>query len=302
MAAKSILTPSKLNSSNFQTRIGELKDKLLSPKGQSGSASPNLKPSSKRMRQFSPGADDDEDLELPEDIDPSVLRTFNYLFDTKIAEAIQPYKDIIDELRDVIAEKDDRIRALEAELAAKSQSSDSSGPTASGSQSDKHCVSQELSEIYKRMDDQEQRGRKKNLRLFGVPSSENTDELICSIAKSIGVELGSRDIHISHFLDSDKSKKRQLIVEFAHPKDKLSLLTNRKKLRDPNNEFHDVFINEDLTRPRYLLLRALQAKRKEQRIHTAWSFRGKIFYKLTDSKDERPILVKNPLSFDVNSV
>lgn len=88
-------------------------------------------------------------------------------------------------------------------------------------------------------------------------------------------------------------------MEFRDPKVKLGLLSSRKKLRDsPNKDLRNLFINEDLTRPRYLLLRALQALRKEKRLHTAWSFGGRIYYKLSDSKDEKPTLVKNPLSFD----
>lgn len=300
------LTPA----SNLHSKIDELKGFLADPfskKSPATSSSPDLQPTSKRRRDFSPISDlDFEDAEdALKDVDPSTIRAFNYLFDKKLSEAVKPYINIIEELRDIIADKDGKIQALEAQLAAYQENS------ATDRVDDANKADIDLSEFQRRLDEQdhrqdvhEQRLRMNHVRMHGVPNSDNCDELVCKIAQSVGVDLCTRDFHISHYMQSsDPAKKgRQILVDFVNNRDKVRLLSNRKKLREPTNEYRKVFINEDLTRPRYNTLRALQAKRKEGKIHAAWSYRGKIFYKRTDSQDEKPTLVKNVLTFVVDNL
>lgn len=277
---------------NLLTRLGELKDSLTHSSKASPGGSPDLHPS-KRPRQYSPISDlslTNEDLESLQGVDPSVIRAFNCLFDAKLAEVIKPYNDIIEQLRGVIAQKDDRISELEAQLAASQENPLTSAST-------------ELLEIRKKNDDFEQKLRQNHVRLHGVPDSDNTHELVCKIARSVDVDLTVRDINISHYNGQpDPHKKgRQLMVYFINNQDKLALLRNRKKLRN-TDEYKNVYVNEDLTKPRYTLLRSLQAKCKEKTIHASWAFRGKIFFKRTDSKEEKPTLIKNVLTFNVNDL
>ena len=73
----------------------------------------------KRQRPGTPGSEIDEtESEILDEVDPSIIRVFDHLFSIRTAEAIKPYTDMIAELKCIIADKDNRIRDLEAQLSA----------------------------------------------------------------------------------------------------------------------------------------------------------------------------------------
>lgn len=290
---------------SIYSKLGEVKDLLMSR------ASPELETTNtaKRRRQKSPykpgdSEEDDESdsiMETEVDINPSTVRAFNILFHSKLAEVTQPFTDMIHELRSIIEEKDARIRDLEQQLAA---ARNATAPAAeNGPIRAENDTSRELAEVKLKLDHYEQHSRRFNLRLHGVPDKQNTAQLVSKIAVSMGVELAANDIRNSHYLGAidKKNKTRQIIVEFANPQARIDLLSNRRKLREPEHEYGKVYINEDLTRQRYMLLRAMQAKKKYNLLHAAWSFSGKLCYKLTSSVEEKPVIIKNPLTFNVDN-
>ena len=125
---------------------------------------------------------------------------------------------------------------------------------------------------------------------------------MCDIAKEMGLTIQMKDINNSHFLgpvNQSSNAGRQVIANFVRYTDKVSFLSARKKLRD-SKTYKSVFVNEDLTRARYSLLRSLQILRRDNKIHSAWSYGGKIFYKPRET--DRPILVKDVMSFDPSQV
>ena len=68
---------------------------------------------------------------------------------------------------------------------------------------------EDLEELQISMDDLEQYTRKSSLEFRGVPEEINlsTDEIVCRIAETIGIEIKSDDIEISHRLNRQKGIK-----------------------------------------------------------------------------------------------
>ena len=117
--------------------------------------------------------------------------------------------------------------------------------------------------LLQRLDDLEQYSRRNTLRLTGikaeVPPGETTDNIVMNIAEEMGVTLNPSDIDRSHFNSPpDPSKGRELLVKFVRHTDKVRFISKRKQLKSKPESLHkNVFVNEDLTKTRYRLLRSL---------------------------------------------
>nr|KAG5694530.1 hypothetical protein BaRGS_030405 [Batillaria attramentaria] len=113
--------------------------------------------------------------------------------------------------------------------------------------------------------------RRNNVRIFGVPESENESVEECEAKileifnKKLGVSLAPKDLEATHRLgkkkppklrdgdndsDSDEENRpRAIIVRFVSRKSVQAVLSNRRKLKNSR-----IVITEDLTVPRYQLL------------------------------------------------
>ena len=101
---------------------------------------------------------------------------------------------------------------------------------------------------------QEQYSRRNCIRVFGVPEleKENTDELVCDIAKKhMGVNLKPEHIDRSHRVrrrveraEGIPRKPRAIIVKLTSYRVRQQLILNKKKLKDNKTGFS---MFEDLT-------------------------------------------------------
>ena len=131
-------------------------------------------------------------------------------------------------------------------------------------------------------DELEQYGRRNSLRVW-TPApeilNENTDRLICDLAKGVGVTILPQEICRSHrvgrrYTGRDNNQKpRPIIVKFISYATKKKLYAARKGLKD-------AFISEDLTKTRNTILyRARQQRATGRFLHT-WTDDGLIKVRL----------------------
>ena len=113
--------------------------------------------------------------------------------------------------------------------------------------------------------------------------------------RTIGIDLSSDDIEISHCLNGKNSKP--IIVKFLSYKDKSRIYKARTKLKNikvseifpevapvsPNQE--KIFLNENLTAYRQKMMRKAAKKKRDRNIQKVWSIDGKIFIKRSPISD-----------------
>ena len=135
---------------------------------------------------------------------------------------------------------------------------------------------------------QEQYSRRECLEIVGIPQDISDDALedkVCQILTKIGVILESDDIQACHRL----RKKDRTIIKLSNRKKCLSILVNRKKLKDldrPALNFSrstKIFVNESLC-PYY---RGVWGKCKglldDGLIHSLWTYNGCVKIKVGES-------------------
>lgn len=222
-------------------------------------------------------------------IEPNLLKAIESTVDDKIASVVSEYIDLIKDQQSVIQAQSKRIQDLEAQL--------SSAPARS------QIPQPEIAHIFQLHDNKDQEFRSNSVRLSGVKESvntgESTDSIVLKISAEIGADIKPDDIDYSHFVTKpDAVKGREMIVKFTRRNVKVQFISKRKKLRDAQSKFRTVYINEDLTRDRYQLLKKLVILKKSEHspIHSCWSYNGNIFYK--KSETDKPVRIHNHLSFD----
>lgn len=90
----------------------------------------------------------------------------------------------------------------------------------------------ELQDIQVNLDNLEQYSRKNSLEFQGVPNEVNmpTDQVVCKIAQTIGVEIKENDIEISHQIGRKRGEK-PVLAKFASHKVKSRIYKARTNLK-----------------------------------------------------------------------
>ena len=142
-----------------------------------------------------------------------------------------------------------------------------------------------------------QYNRRNNIEIAGIPDSVEIEDLeskVCEILDKIDVHIEDYDIQACHRLkNSQNQNKKKLpkrtIVRFINRKISDEALLNRKKLKDINKcefGFADstkLYINDNLC-PYYKgIYGKLSHLKGLDRIHSFWSWKGCLNYKLSTS-------------------
>ena len=162
----------------------------------------------------------------------------------------------------------------------------------------------------RRLDQIEQELKQYSVRISGfeppsiqeneTPAAIKPSEIVCDIAREIGVEISRSDIDMSHFNSKpDQDGRRQILVKFLRFEDKLEFIKARKRLRG-SATYKSVYLNEDLTRTRYQILKSLIQLKKDKVIHSAWSMNGDLYYK--KSETGRPVKVDDVIGFNSTQI
>ena len=144
----------------------------------------------------------------------------------------------------------------------------------------------QVSKVAIAADSNEQYSRRNNLRISGIPitENENTDDIVLQLANAVGVNLNYWDIDRSHRVGQMKSGTRTLIVKFTSYRARQHLYAARKKLRD-TEAYKNTYINEDITARRSKILFAARSLVRAKKLKAAYSSDGKLF--LRDNNDEK---------------
>ena len=153
-------------------------------------------------------------------------------------------------------------------------------------------LSEKLEKNQSDLNDLEQYGRRRNLRVFNVKESAgetaaDVTKIICSIfTDKVGVSTCSDDLEACHRVgrvaldnQSDKKTHRTIIVSFKHRYLRDQILSNRKKLKGQH-----ISVGEDLTPHN---ARLCQEAYKHSASMSSWTKNGKIFAKLKNGKSLR---------------
>ena len=129
--------------------------------------------------------------------------------------------------------------------------------------------------------DLEQYGRRNSIRISNfkvinkLPESELKTQIISfcnnSMLKNLP-QLTVSDIDCCHPVGKPNSDGvQQILVKFTNYESKRLVFSVKKSLR---NNPDRIYINEDLTRQNYAILRALRSLQKSGRIYSLWSVNG----------------------------
>lgn len=150
----------------------------------------------------------------------------------------------------------------------------------------KHGVLEESHErALARLDELEQRAKRKQLRIYGVPE-DNKSDLENSVREIFRSKLKVTDVSLSHCyrigrLDKNSNKPRAIVVGFDRIKERNQVYHNKKNLKGSK-----IVIAEELVKNRYELL--LLAREKLGR-GSVWTMEGEIYTKI----DGKRIRIKN---------
>ena len=141
----------------------------------------------------------------------------------------------------------------------------------------------EMSQLKGNIEELEQYGRRTSLRFHNVPmvqgDFQKTDQLIVDIVNKklkITPPLCVDDINRSHIIGTINNGKGQLICRFKNWKIKNAIYMSKKNLK---NNPEKIFITEDVTKTRQFIVKELNTQKRDNKIHSFWTFDGRILAK-----------------------
>ncbi|KAJ8315847.1 hypothetical protein KUTeg_007997 [Tegillarca granosa] len=126
------------------------------------------------------------------------------------------------------------------------------------------------------MDELEQYSRRNALRISGIREtpSEDTDKIL---HKKMGVTLNPEDIDRSHRTGKpNPGRDRKILVKFTKNNVKRAIMKSRWQLKQ-NTGYHNVYINEDLSKQRQTLFKDTGKLFYEKKATKTWTWDGKVF-------------------------
>ena len=203
--------------------------------------------------------------------------------------------DVAD-LRHVIAKKNSEVEKLKEDFIKQNQYVASLELELGREKKASKQQRSDIQELQESLDELEQYSHKNSVEIHGIPENIgiSTDEVVCTVAAAVGVQIAPENIEISHRLHRKKGIK-PIIAKFPNHKDKAKLYRARVQLKNltlsalfPNYSTTSlaeqrIFINENLTSYRSDMMKLAIGKRKDGKILSTWSLDGKIFIKTSPS-------------------
>lgn len=159
----------------------------------------------------------------------------------------------INELKRLVEQKDNKIKELE-----------------------KH-----VSDLDMNCDSLEQYSRRNSVRVYGIVEKEfenPVDVALDLINNKLKIDMNMSALDRVHRIGKKKNDAvRPLIVKFATYRERNRVYRAKQRLKSDNTE--RIFLNEDLTRKRSLLLYQARQLKKRKRINDCWSFDGQVLIK-----------------------
>ena len=179
-------------------------------------------------------------------------------------------------------ERDDEMRDVENQA----PTTDDVKQLITSHKEDRESFVQQSRRSHLEREQQSQYTMRETIRVTGVPfkQGENTNELICRIACSLGVQITNADISVSHRTGRRYAgRPRAIICKFTRRDTKYAILKNKKLARnitqDDDGYPVKIFVDEKLTPMRANVCKYLRDQKIQHRTHD-----GKIFIQKDNSE------------------
>ena len=203
---------------------------------------------------------------------------------TQQSETIKAQKVVIEDQKQLLAEKAEKIENLEFNV---------------------DYLMAEVDSMKIQMNNLEQYGRRNSIRInnFKVPAPpadelELTKHVVSFLNKRILHDTKPsdlRDVERCHFVGKAVfGRSRQIIVKFCHYQDKKRVFAGKSKLKGHPAK---IFLTEDLTSVNHSVVKSLLPLKKNDSIDSFWTSNGQIYVK----KDSTSAPVKVSSTDDLNS-
>ena len=151
-------------------------------------------------------------------------------------------------------------------------------------------LSKRVASLEQQIEQAEQYSRRNCLTISGLEekAGEVTDDLIMSLASATGSSIQLQDIDRSHRIGDPKkarTRPRDIIVKFASYRSRQNFYKCRSALKDTG--YKGVFVNENLTKTRSVLLYEARKLFKSDRLMGAWTSDGTVLVKDNSEKVHR---------------
>ena len=155
------------------------------------------------------------------------------------------------------------------------------------------ALRKEVTTLKSKVDDMEQYTRRNCLKITGVPEerNDNTDVLVMNVINNLVLKeneekIGIKDISRSHRVGKfrPQNRPRDIIVKFVSYRDRARVYGNKRNLKaynnNPTKKTDPIYINEALTQTRSELFRKTRELVKSRKLHSCWTYDGRIYAKL----------------------
>ena len=148
------------------------------------------------------------------------------------------------------------------------------------------------------INDLNQYSRRENLELQNVPESvvqKDFENFVLDVFKPIDVDVCSYDLVAVHRIGKISSRRgRNVIVRFVNRKKAYACRENSKQLNSSSNILYKkIYITENLCPTYRNIFNRLYKLKKENIIRNVWCKDGHIFCKLSDEREDHPLLIKH---------
>lgn len=169
----------------------------------------------------------------------------------------------------------------------------------------------------RRMDDMENEARLDYLILHGlsIPSKSDSalvstngpqDEIISTVLTylkdDLDIQLDKRDISLAYKLPRGMHNSHApIVLKFSQRHIRDLVLKTRRGHKSPHvSPKNMVYINEFLTRKNSELFQLARSLLKHKKITRTWTLGGRVFIRLTDSPDEKPMRIIKPADLELH--
>ena len=144
----------------------------------------------------------------------------------------------------------------------------------------------ELYELKVDLTSLDQYGRRENVEFCNIPETVTQEQLqkhVIDVMKSVNVTATGKDIHALHRIGKKSSRPRNVIVRFVNRKTAFTLLKNKKKLG--KTQYKNYYVTENLCPVNKKIFNTLYKRKKNNEIHSLWTYNGNVFVKVRDGDD-----------------
>lgn len=161
------------------------------------------------------------------------------------------------------------------------------------------CQEDSIEALEYKLDSQEQRNRKFNLKISGIPENpgENPAVLIEQIASVLHANVTRNDFEACYRIGGSRpGKPRAILVKFNTIDAKIRLFSARKSLKEhKSTAIKEIFVNEDLAPIRSKMLFIARNLKNANLIFKYWVYDSEVFIRKTENSEPEKLTGQKPI-------